>query len=229
VGAKDLWCKVSLPAQSVPLEILALAFSFGVVTPIATIGFIVFYWSRVRGDDRIIDAWRGYARRRRVTFGEPVGTWPNRTSPTVRWNEGGTAYRIEGQGKEKITRTCVVARPAVAVLGEFSVTLPDGEAAARDGAKPFGHLVVWSRPADLADRVLTAPVKRALLGFDATSLFYRDGEVSLRWPGGEENDARLDEASAVVRRVLAALDAAHHDAAPDRQLRSARASSASPA
>jgi hypothetical protein len=189
---------------------------FGVVTPIATLGFIVFYWSRARGDDRLTDAWRAYARRRGRAFGAPEGTWPNRTSPTVQWSENGSTYRVEGQGAENIVRTCVVARPTVAVLGELFVGPPGGEAAeGRLGARTLARYVVWSQPADLADRVLTADVKRAFLGFNALSLFYRGGEVSLRWAGAEENDARLDEASAVVRRVIAALAARHGSADRD--------------
>jgi hypothetical protein len=194
------------------VEVLSLIFMLGIVTPIATLGFVVFYWSRARGDDRLTDAWRGYARRRGRVFRAPEGTWPNRTSPSVHWTESGATYRVEGQGAENIVRTCVVARPVVAVLGELLVGPRGGEADVRPGARPLAHHVVWCHPADLADRVLTADVKRALLGFNALSLFYRSGEVSLRWAGAEANDARLDEASAVVRRVLAALATTHGSA-----------------
>jgi hypothetical protein len=58
-------------------------------------------------------------------------------------------------------------------------------------------------------------VKRALLAFDPLSLVYRGGEVSLGWTGGEENDARLDEASSVVRRVLGALAVAYDEGCAD--------------
>ena len=196
------------------MEIIGLLFSFGFVTPIVVLGFIAFYWRRTRGDDRVAVAWQAYARRRRFTYSEPSGTWPNRTSPGIEWSEDGNDYRIEARGAEAIATTRVVARPAVAVLGEILVTRASGEAGRKDGATPLGHrLVVWAHPAALADRIFTSEVKRALLGFEPASLFYRRGEVALDWPGGEENDARLDEARAVVRRIVRAL-AATHPAAP---------------
>ena len=113
--------------------------------------------------------------------------------------------------------THLVARPAIAVFGELFVTRPDGEAARKAGAEPLGgRLVARTHPATLADRVLTDDVKRALLGFDlgSLSLVYRRGEVSLEWAGGEENDARLDEAAAVVRRIVSALAVAYEPAGP---------------
>jgi hypothetical protein len=203
------------------VEVLGFVFSIVVVTPIVIVAFVFTYWSRSRHHDRLTEAWRAYAGRRGRAFEPPTGSWPNRTSPAIQWSENGAAFRIEGQGAESIARTCVAARPEVAVLGEVYVTPPDGAAAGREGARPLARLVVWSHPADLADRVLTAEVKRALLGFDPTSLIYRGGEVFLRWPGGEQNDARLDEATAVVRRVLAALAEATSAAGPRDALRSA--------
>lgn len=199
------------------MEIVGILFMVVVVTPIVGLAFAGLYWSRARDRERLAGVWQSYARARGLAFGAPTGDWPNRTPPIIRWSEDGVAYRIEARGAEAKVTTCVIARPAVAAFGELLVTRPDGEAALKEGAEPLGsRLVVSTHPAGLAGRVLTDPVKRALLGFDlgSLSLIYRRGEVSLRWEGGEENDARLDEASRVVRRVVDALAVAYEPGAP---------------
>jgi hypothetical protein len=199
------------------LEIVGILFMVVVVTPFVGLAFAGLYWSRARDRERLAGVWRSYARGRGLAFGAPSGEWPNRTSPMIRWTEEGVAYRIEARGAERSVSTRVVARPSVAVFGELFVTRPDGEAALREGAVPLGsRLLVRTHPAGLAARVLTDDVKRALLGFDlgSLSLVYRRGEVSLGWAGGEENDARLDEASAVVRRVIDALAVAYDPGDP---------------
>jgi len=198
------------------LEIVGILFMLVVVTPMVGLAFAGFYWSQARDRDRLAGAWQSYARGRGLSFGAPSGEWPNRTPPIVRWTEAGVAYRIEARGREAEVTTRIVARPAVAVFGEIWVTRPEGEAASKAGSEPLGgRLVVRTHPASLAARVLTEDVKRALLGFDlgSLSLIYRRGEVSLAWAGGEENDARLDEGSAVVRRVVNALARAYEPAA----------------
>jgi hypothetical protein len=195
------------------LEIIGIFLMIGVVTPVVMLGFVAFYWARTRERERLAVAWQAYARRRGLTFAAPSGEWPNRTPPSVQWVEGDAAYRIEARGAETTVSTRVVGRPSVAVFGELFVTRADGEAASRAGAQPlFGRLVVRAHPAGFANRVLTGEVMRAVLGFDPLSLVYRGGEVSLGWAGGEENDARLDEASSVVRRVLDALAVAYETA-----------------
>jgi hypothetical protein len=199
------------------VEIVGILFMVVVVTPFVGLAFAGLYWSRARERERLAAAWASYARGRGLTFGAPSGEWPNRTPPRIGWTEDGVVYRIEARGAEKNISTCVVARPAVAVFGELFVTRPDGEAALREGAEPLGsRLLVRTHPAGFGARVLTVDVKRALLGFDlgSLSLVYRRGEVSLGWAGGEENDARLDEASAVVRRVINALALAYDPGDP---------------
>jgi hypothetical protein len=188
------------------LELLGILFSLIVVTPLVAFGFISIYWGHTRDRERLSTAWGAYARRRGLTFGPPVGEWPNRTPPTVQWTENGDTYRIEAHGAEATVSTRVIGRPSVAFMGELVVARRGSEGAGYGETQPLDHrLVVRSHPAGFADRVLTNEVKRALLGFDPLTLFYRHGEVCLAWSGGEENDARLDEASAVVRRVLGAI------------------------
>ncbi len=194
------------------MEIVGILFMVVVVTPFVGLAFAGLYWSRSRDRERLAGVWRSYARRRGFTFGAPSGEWPNRTLPSILWTEDDVAYRIEARGAEASLATRIVARPSVAIFGELFVTRPDGEAALKAGAEPFGsRLVVRTHPAGFAHRVLTEDVRRALLGFDlgSLSLIYRRGEVSLGWAGGEENDARLDEASAVVRRVVSSLAMAY--------------------
>jgi hypothetical protein len=205
------------------LEILGIIFAAVFVTPIVVIGFVGFYWSRGRDRERLSGVWQTYARRRGLVFGAPSGDWPNRTPPRIEWIEHGVAYRIEAQGAETTVSTCIVARPAIAVFGELVVTRPNGNVTHRADVDPLdAGLVVKDQPAGFAGRVLTDGVKRALLGFGSMSLEYRRGEVSLGWAGGEENEARLDEAGAVVRRVLTALAAAYEPGEADAALTLAR-------
>jgi hypothetical protein len=194
------------------LEIVGILFMLAVVTPVVGLAFAGFYWSRAREREQLALAWRSYAGGRGLAFAPPTGEWPNRTPPAILWTEADVAFRIEARGTEAEVMTCVIARPAIATFGEIFVTRPNGEASQKSGSEPLGtRLVVRTHPAALARRVLTDEVKRALLGFDlgSLSLVYRRGEVSLGWAGGEANDARLDEASAVVRRVVNALAAAY--------------------
>jgi hypothetical protein len=191
------------------VEFLAFA-GFAIVLVVVLGGFAVVWWSAAHDSGRLEHAWQVYARRRGMTFSAPSGEWPNRTVPLVSWVEDdGARYRIEARGREARVRTCVVARPAVAALGEIVVTRPGGEPGIEGAFEPLNaRLVVRARPATFAKRVLTDDVKRALLGFDlggSLSLSYRRGDVSLGWSGGEENDARLDEARNLVRRVVRAL------------------------
>jgi len=172
------------------LEIAGLLISLVVVTPIVSLAFFGAYWRREKQGERLEVLWQAYARRRGHTFDAPSGVWPNRTPPVIRWEEDGGAYRIEARGAEAMA-THVVARPALALAGELHVTR--------------GGEVVRAEPADIADRVLTPQVKRVLLGFGPESFSCRQGEISVKWAGGEENDARLDEASALVRHVVKAL------------------------
>ena len=75
---------------------------------------------------------------------------------------------------------------------------------------------VRARPAGFASRVFTADVRRALLGFAhgrGVTLAYVRGDISLSWPGGDANDARLDEACDVVRAVVHAMARAYDAAA----------------
>lgn len=190
------------------MEAIALLFSLVVVAPIVSLVFLAVYWRGTVGHDRLSRAWEAYARRRGHAFEAPTGDWPNRTFPSVVWSEEGAAYRIAARGAEGPSSTRVAARPAIAIVGELKVARASGDAARTDGARPFAAgLVVWDQPQGFADCVLTPEVTRAFLGFDAKALSYQRGEVWLEWQGGEENDARLDEASAVVRRVLGALAA----------------------
>ena len=71
--------------------------------------------------------------------------------------------------------------------------------------------VVHAKPAQLASSVLTKEVARALSAFRMgghLSFEYERGRIVLEWRGGEENPARLDEATRLVKVVDAAMSAA---------------------
>jgi hypothetical protein len=192
------------------VEIVAFA-GFALVLAAVLCGFAAAWWGTAYGRGLLEEAWSAYARRRGVEYQPASGEWPNRSVPVLRWtDDDGARFRIEARGREGKVRTYVVARPTVAVFGEVLVARPGAlDATARS---LNGRLVVRARPQDLEARMLTDDVKRALFGFDLggfLSLSYARGDVVLGWEGGERNDARLDEALDVVRRVVRALGASH--------------------
>jgi len=193
--------------MEVPILVLV-----GFVGPLFLVGFVVYWWATHVGRNRIADIWAAYARRRGFEFVPAEGEWPNRSAPAVRWREGQAEYRIEARGTEAFVSTAVVAELAKPMDGELVLrraTAADAGSERTGDPLLDARYAIRAEPRDLAPRLLTEDVKRALVGFDVGaggSLAYQRGQVKLSWSGAEENDARLDEARGVVRRVLQALE-----------------------
>lgn len=184
---------------------------FAALLPLVVLGFIVFW--RMTSVDRaeVADVWARYAARHALAYVAPEGVWPNRTSPVITWQDDDVSYRLEPLGREAHSRTRLTVRPRETLLGRLSV-------GPRAGAPPrpapvddpvfLASYRVHEQPTGLARRILTPAVCRALLAFrqgDTVTLGYRKGTAILEWPGGERNDARLDEARRVgelVARVV---------------------------
>jgi hypothetical protein len=201
-------------------EVLVI-FVLGVVSPMALLGLIVSWWLTAADRRQLEVLWERYARRRGFAFTPAVGEWPNRLAPVVSWTDGGTRYRLEASGAEAVVSTRVVARPAVAALGVFALSRTSASRSTEAGravtGDPLidGHFVVEGHPTHLVRRCLTPDVTRALVGFDVGtggSLRYSRGDLELSWAGGEENDARLDEAREVLRRAVRALERPYEEA-----------------
>ena len=76
-------------------------------------------------------------------------------------------------------------------------------------------------PAILARRALTTELQRRLVAFamgQPLRFAYDRGWVSLKWPGHEQNDARLDEALRLLTLAAAEFRQAY-DQGPDQPLR----------
>ena len=72
-----------------------------------------------------------------------------------------------------------------------------------------GDVELRERPAGFTQRVVTEAVRRMLLGFrqrDRVTLRYRRGRITVEWPGGERNDARLDEARRLGEEMARTVD-----------------------
>ena len=157
------------------------------LTPFVVAGFVVFWAVTARDHEELASCWRSYARKHGLAFEEPEGDWPNRTAPAIAWTDGGTELRISAHGREARVRTRLTVRPRSALLGTLTMAL-------EETGDPE---LVRERPPGFSRRILTDRVRRALLGFrqrDSLALSYRRGRVAVEWPGGERNDARLDEA-----------------------------------
>lgn len=179
---------------------LLAAVLFIAITPVVIAGFIVFWLVNANDHEELAANWRRYAARRGLCFVEPEGAWPNRTAPAITWSEGTTELRLSALGREAKVRTRLTVRPKSTLLGALSVVIAEGGA---------GHIELRERPAGFARRVLTDHVKRVLLGFrqrDRITFAYRRGRVIMEWPGGEENDARLDDARRVGSELARAVD-----------------------
>lgn len=194
---------------------LLAALLFAALLPLVILGFVGFWIMTSRDRANVAETWQRYASRHALAFEPPEGEWPNRTSPVISWSEGGVAFRLEPLGREAHSRTRLTIRPARAkLLGRFSVAPRShvtGEGTARGIEDPVFLTAyrVLEQPAGLARRVLTPAVRRALLGFrqgDSVTLGFRRGRAQLEWPGGELNDARLDEARRLGDLLAIALE-----------------------
>lgn len=181
-------------------ELLAALFFF-LLMPVVVIGFVVFWTVNARDQEEVASCWRGYAAKRGLRFVAPEGEWPNRTPAAITWREGDAEVRLTTIGREASVRTRLTVRPRAVLLGTVVWICDEGSA---------GRFQTSERPAGLAERVISARVKRLLLALrqrDRVTLAYRRGRVTIEWPGGELNDARLDDARRVSEELAHAIDA----------------------
>ena len=186
---------------------------FALMLPLVLLGFVAFWAMTSHEREALAELRRAYARARGLTFVEPEGEWPNRTNPAVTWERDATTFRLETMGREARVRTRLSIRPPSALLGALSIAPCDGTRARAprglDDPTFLGVYRVRERPGGFAARLLTPEVRRALLGFrqgDSVTLGYRRGKIVLEWPGGERNDARLDEARRLGETIARAVD-----------------------
>jgi len=179
---------------------LLVAVTFVILTPVVIVGFIVFWAVNARDHEELASVWRGYARRRALDFIEPEGDWPNRTAPSITWSSDVATLRITAVGREASVRTRLVVRPRGTLLGTLAMSIASGGA---------GEIERRERPAGFAQRIVTDDVRRMLLGFrqrDRVTVRYKRGRITVEWPGGERNDARLDEARRLGEAMARSID-----------------------
>lgn len=199
-------------------EIL-VAFFLVVLAPIVVLGFVV-YWALVSRERASIEStWEGYAHARDREYVPARGEWPNRTSPFIRWRDDDLRLELHVVGVEAGARTRLVGWPPGKLLGRLTVShrrgAPEASAGIDDAAFCSAFRIA-SRPDGLAQRLLDARARRALLGFwqrDDVVLTYRRGKLTLEWPGRESNDARIDEAVRVMRELARSVDDAFRSSA----------------
>lgn len=179
---------------------LLVAVTFVVMTPVVIVGFILFWMVNARDHEELAALWRAYAKKRGLAFVEPEGDWPNRSAPAITWSDDRAELRIIAIGKEARVRTRLVIRPRGTLLGALTMAVD---------AAGSGDVELRERPAGFARRIVTADVRRLLLGFrqrDRLVVRYRRGRITVEWPSGERNDARLDEARRLGEAMAAAVD-----------------------
>jgi hypothetical protein len=195
---------------------LLAAIGFVVLTPMVVVGFVIFWVINARDHEELARIWGRYAAARGLAFEGPAGEWPNRTSPALAWRHEGAELRLATVGREARVRTRLTVRPQSALLGTLVAISEPNDA---------GRFRSRERPRGFATRLMNDRVTRQLRGFqqrDRIVLSYRRGRVTVEWPGGELNDARLDEARRLGEELAAAIDAqfraaAVHHEGPARQ------------
>jgi hypothetical protein len=171
------------------------------MTPVVFVGFIVFWVVNARDHEELAAFWQRYAAARGLTYVAPTGEWPNRTAPAMTWTDEVAELRVSAVGREATVRTRLVIRPRSTLLGTLAMSIDEAGA---------GDVSLRERPVGFAERILTDRVRRALLGFrqrDRVTVTYRRGRITIEWPGGERNDARLDEARRVGEEIARTIDA----------------------
>ena len=170
------------------------------MTPMVVVGYIVFWAVNARDHEELASVWRGYAKKRELDFIEPEGDWPNRSAPSIMWSSDVADLRITSVGREASVHTRLVIRPRATLLGTLAMSIAAGGA---------GEIERRERPAGLAQRIVTDGVRRMLLGFrqrDRVTVRYKRGRITVEWPGGERNDARLDEARRLGEAMARSVD-----------------------
>jgi hypothetical protein len=182
---------------------LLAAVSFIVLTPVVIVAFVIFWFVNARDHEALAATWRSYARARGLDFEPPGGEWPNRTAPGITWTTEAATLRLTTIGREAKVRTRLVVRPRATLLGSLVWICEEGGS---------GAIRTAERPAGFGERIVPPDVRRALLALrqrDRVTLAYRKGRVVVEWPGGEQSEARLDEArragEAIAESVVAAF------------------------
>ena len=184
--------------KEVGYDLLAAIF-FVLMTPVVIAGFCVFWLVNARDHEQIAQCWRTYARSRGFDFVPPDGEWPNRTSAAVVWKSGDAELRLTTVGREARVRTRLTVKPRATLLGSLFWVCDEASA---------GFVRLQERPAGLAARIVRQRVQRALLALrqrDRVTLRYRRGRITIEWPGGELNDARLDDARRLGEEAAQAI------------------------
>jgi hypothetical protein len=179
-------------------DLLAAVF-FILLTPVVIAGFCAFWVVNARDHEALASCWQAYARARALTFVAPEGEWPNRTSAAIAWTSEGATLRLTTIGREAKVRTRLTVKPDATLLGTLLWICDEASA---------GRIRTSERPAGFAQRIVSPRVERALLALrqrDRVTLRYRRGRITIEWPGGELNDARLDAARRLGEEVATAV------------------------
>lgn len=202
------------------LEVIVLAGAL-LMLPFVVAGFVVFSVLIERERGTVETVWEGYAARRVRELVPARGEWPNRSSPCVRWRSEGVRFELSTVGREAVAFTRLAAWPRERLLGTFVATarkaLRETERAPSLDALFERRFAVEEEPAGLGARLLDDRARRLLLGFcqqDRVTFRYQRARLRLEWTGRELNDARIDEAEAILRLLSRTIEDHFAETAP---------------
>lgn len=190
--------------------------------PFVVAGFIAFSVIIERERSTVETVWEGYAARRVRELVPARGEWPNRSSPCVRWRSDGVRFELSIAGREAVASTRLAVWPRERLLGSFVATSRTalGEASREPSLDALFErtFAIDEEPAGLGGRLLDDPTRRLLLGFrqqDHVALRYERARLRLEWAGRELNDARIDEAEAILRALTRRIEQLFAEPATD--------------
>jgi hypothetical protein len=174
-------------------------------------------------EDELSAAWRRYARSHKLSFVDPAGEWPNRSTPRIT----GSTLAISAHREGESLATRLELKPKEAMLGRLLVTTEDDEStdlASVDSehARIDPDLRIHAAPPAFATTVLTQDVVKALSAFRMGTwvrLEYDRGRVVIEWRPGEMNPARIDEARRLAARLAKVVNDAFAHPADDAENR----------
>ena len=186
-----------------------LAFGALLMSPLVFLGFAAVWRMEFVHRKSVDTRWEEYAGSRGFVFVPATGQWPNDVPGAVTWADSSATYALLGSPTEAEHRTRLVARCREAPPGRVLLK-PGAPRSSTQDPLLDSRFRVESEPDTLLCTLLDAETRRALVGFDVGkqgALVYEDGTITLCWSGHEENDSRIDEARALIRRMVMAIEA----------------------
>lgn len=190
-----------------------------VVVGVLALAAVIIWLIRRENEQRklVEDAWRVYATRHHLAWSDASGEWYRRKSYSMTGEIAGVtatfAQYVVSTGKSHVHYTCVatqLARPvperliitAKSVLNRLNFAF-QGPVVELGSSHGGDQLLVRCRSSDFARSKVDDRLRAALLAIPRqVSIECRDQTAKVSWRGSETDPAVLDQAAALLARVV---------------------------